>query len=41
MTWNDDSSTENLNDTEDTSIAIDEGNAIVQVNIVFEQQIGS
>lgn len=37
VTWNDDVSTESLNDIQDTLVAINNGKAIIEANIVFEQ----
>ncbi|MBR3134351.1 MAG: hypothetical protein IKG56_02705 [Clostridia bacterium] len=37
VTWNDDHDTETLNDIEDTAIAISNGKAVIEANIVFEQ----
>ncbi len=39
VSWNDDSNTENLNDVQDTQIALNNGKAIVSVNVLFEQLV--
>ena len=35
--WNDDSTTENMNDVQDTTVANTNGKAVIQANISFEQ----
>ena len=39
VSWDDNSETETLNDVQDTQIALNSGNAIISVNVLFEQLI--
>lgn len=39
VSWDDDEETESLNDTQDTSIALNSGKAVIQANVSFEQLI--
>ena len=39
VSWNDDSHTETLNDSQDTQIALNNGKALVKVNVLFEQLV--
>lgn len=39
VSWNDDSSTETLNDSQDTQIALNNGKAIVEAHVLFEQLV--
>ena len=39
VSWNDDSHTETLNDSQDTQIALNSGKALVNVNVLFEQLV--
>lgn len=39
VSWDDNEETENLNDTQDTSIALNSGKAVIQANVSFEQLI--
>ena len=39
VSWNDDSLTETLNDSQDTQIALNNGKAIVEAHVLFEQLV--
>lgn len=39
VSWDDNEETESLNDTQDTSIALNSGKAVIQANVSFEQLI--
>ena len=39
VSWNDDSHTETLSDSQDTQIALNSGKALVNVNVLFEQLV--
>lgn len=39
VSWDDNSETETLNDEQDTQIALDSGNALIKVNVQFEQLV--
>lgn len=39
VSWDDNEETESLNDTQDTSIALNSGKAVIQANVLFEQLI--
>lgn len=39
VSWDDNSETETLNDVQDTQIALNSGNSIISVNVLFEQLI--
>lgn len=39
VSWNDDSTTETLNDSQDTQIALNNGKAIVNAHVLFEQLV--
>lgn len=39
VSWNDDSATETLNDSQDTQIALNNGKAIVEAHVLFEQLV--
>ncbi len=39
VVWDDDENTEDLNDAEDTLIALQSGEAEIEVNVSFEQQL--
>ncbi len=39
VSWDDNEETESLNDTQDTSIALNSGKSVIQANVSFEQLI--
>lgn len=39
VSWDDDSESETLNDVQDTQIALNDGNAQIAVNVLFEQLV--